>query len=58
MLRKLMWSIESIEYSDDYSKTSPSLWQYYKDEPVTNDDRFITDFTANDNSDSFKFENN
>ena len=53
-----MWSIESIEYSDDYSKTSPSLWQYYKDEPVANDDRFITDFTANDNSDSFKFENN
>ena len=31
---------------------------YYKDEPVTNDDRFITDFTANNNSDSFKFENN
>ena len=25
-----------IEYSDNYSKTSESLWQYYKDEP--NDD--------------------
>ena len=22
-----------IEYSDDYLKTSGSLWQYYKDEP-------------------------
>ena len=22
-----------IEYSDNYSKTSRSLWQYYKDEP-------------------------
>ena len=22
-----------IEYSDNYSKTSESLWQYYKDEP-------------------------
>ena len=53
-----MWSIELIEYSDDYSKATPSLWQHYKDEPVTNDDRFITDFTANNNSDSFKFENN
>ena len=25
-----------IEYSDDYSKTSWSLWQYYKDEPNDN----------------------
>ena len=25
-----------IEYSDNYSKTSESLWQYYRDEP--NDD--------------------
>ena len=22
-----------IEYSDNYSKTSGSLWQYYKDDP-------------------------
>ena len=25
-----------IEYSDNYSKTSGSLWQYYKDEPHDN----------------------
>ena len=25
-----------IEYSDNYSKTSGSLWQYYKDEPNGN----------------------
>ena len=25
-----------IEYSDNYSKTSESLWQYYKDEPKNN----------------------
>ena len=25
-----------IEYSDNYSKTSVSLWQYYKDEPNDN----------------------
>ena len=26
----------SIEYSDNYSKTSGCLWQYYKDEPNNN----------------------
>ena len=25
-----------IEYSDNYSKTSGSLWKYYKDEPNDN----------------------
>ena len=25
-----------MEYSDNYSKTSGSLWQYYKDEPNDN----------------------
>ena len=25
-----------IEYSDNYSKTSGSLWQYHKDEPTDN----------------------
>ena len=25
-----------IEYSDDYSKTSGSLWQYYRDESTDN----------------------
>ena len=25
-----------IEYSENYSKTSGSLWQYYKDEPNDN----------------------
>ena len=34
-----------IEYSDSYSKTSGSLWQYYKDDPSNN----IAD------SESFKF---
>ena len=27
-----------IEYSDNYSKTSGSLWQYCKDIPAVNDD--------------------
>ena len=25
-----------IEYSDNYAKTSGSLWQYYRDEPDNN----------------------
>ena len=25
-----------IEYSDNYAKTSGSLWQYYRDEPNNN----------------------
>ena len=40
-----------IEYSDNYSKTSGSLWQYYRDEPSLNNNSNIVDFTgANDNS--------
>ena len=27
-----------IEYSDNYAKTSGSLWQYFRDEPVADDD--------------------
>ena len=26
-----------IEYSNNYSKTSGSLWQYYRDEPALTD---------------------
>ena len=29
-----------IEYSDNYSKTSGSLWQYYKDDPNDNITQF------------------
>ena len=41
----LMPMYNLIEYSDNYSKTSGSLWQYYKDEAINN----LTD------SESFKF---
>ena len=33
------------EYSDNYSKISRSLWQYYSDELVTNDTSVIVDIT-------------
>ena len=43
--------IENVKYS----KTSGSLWQYYRDEPVLTDADAIADFSAADNSVFFKF---
>ena len=45
-----------IEYSNTYSETSGTLWQYYRDEPALNASGIITDFPANNNNGvSFKF---
>ena len=44
-----------IEYSDNYSKTSGSLWQYFKDTPAVNNAGNIVDFTTNNTTDSLKF---
>ena len=45
-----------IEYSDNYSKTSGGLWNYYRDEPFLKADSTIGDLhTDNNNSTSFKF---
>ena len=44
-----------IEYSDNYSKTSGSLWQYFKDIPAVNNDNEAVNFTANNLTDSFNF---
>ena len=35
-----------IEYGDNYSKTSESLLQYYRDEPALTDVATITNFSA------------
>ena len=42
-----------IEYSDNYSKTSGSLWQYYKDIPAVNNAGDIADFNEANATDSF-----
>ena len=45
-----------IEYSDNCSKTSWSLWHYYSDEPFLNAHGAISDLPAdNNNSVLFKF---
>ena len=45
-----------IEYSNNYSKTSGRLQQYYRDEPFLDDNNAIANFPApNNNSASFKF---
>ena len=46
------------EYSDNYSKTSGSLWQYCKDIPAVNNNNAIVDFTNNNLTDSFNFKVN
>ena len=43
-----------IEYSDNYAKTSASLWQYCLDIPAVNNN-VIADFTENNLTDSFNF---
>ena len=51
-----MFMCNLIEYSDAYSKTSGSLWQYNRDELALDKNRYITDFPANNNNGiSFKF---
>ena len=44
-----------IEYSDNYAKTTGSLWQYCKDIPARNVNDEIIIFDANNLTDSFKF---
>ena len=43
-----------IEYSDNYAKTTGSLWQYCKDIPARNNNEIIV-FDANNVTDSFNF---
>ena len=44
-----------IEYSDNYSRTSGSLWQYFKDIPVVDYNNAIVNFAENNLTDSFNF---
>ena len=53
---RVMPMFNLIKYNDAYSKTSGSLWQYYRDEPALDANDNIIDFRANNNnSNSFKF---
>ena len=47
-----------IEYSDNYSKTSGSLWQYCKDIPAVDDDGYIVFFNGANDTDSLNFKSN
>ena len=44
-----------IEYSDNYSKTSGSLWQYCKEIPAVNNHDNIVSFDGANATDSFNF---
>ena len=43
------------EYSDNYSKTSGSLWQYCKDIPAVDNGRDIVIFKGDNDTDSLNF---
>ena len=44
-----------LEYSDNYSKTSRSLFQYCIEKPALNYDGTTADFADKNTTDSFKF---
>ena len=46
------------EFSEIYSKTSHSLWQYYKGKPTLGNDHNVIDFSANKSNNSILFEFN
>ena len=46
---------DSIEYSDNYSKRSGSLWQYCKDIPSVNNNGNIIEFSGVNDTDSINF---
>ena len=44
-----------IEYSNNYSETSGSLWQYCKEIPAVDNNRAIVDFNGANATDPFNF---
>ena len=44
-----------IEYSDNYSKTSASLWKYYRDETALDITANFIEFPADNNNDNILF---
>ena len=44
-----------IWYSENYSKTSGSLWQYYKDEPFIDNNGAIIDVSGDPDKASIKY---
>ena len=44
-----------MEYSDNYAKTTGSLWQYFKDIPARDANNIIEEFTDGNTTDSFNF---
>ena len=47
-----------IEYSDNYSKTLGSLWQYHKDIPAVDNNGNIALFNGTNNTDLLNFKIN
>ena len=52
---KVMSMYNLIEHSDNFSKTSGSLWQYCKEIPAIDDNGAIVNFNGANATDSFNF---
>ena len=52
---KVMSMYNLIEHSDNFSKTSGSLWQYCKEIPAIDDNGTIADFNEANPTDLFNF---
>ena len=53
-MHAIMAQYNLIKYSNNYSKSSGNLWQYYRDEPVLADAGAIASFSAANNRFKFK----
>ena len=51
----IMYMYNLKEHSDNYSKTSESLWQYCKDVPAVKNNNAIVNFNGANATDSFNF---
>ena len=51
----VMNAYNSLEYNNNYSKTSRSLWQYCKVIPAVDNNNVIVDFAEKNLTDSFNF---
>ena len=53
-INAVMLMYNYVEYNNNYSKTSGSLWQYCKDKSTLNNSNNIVDFNGANNTDLFR----
>ena len=51
----IIYMYNLLDFSNNYSKTSRSLFQYYKDEPALSNHGAVVDYADNNTTDLFKY---